>query len=603
MKKKFKISDILDSTPIQGNSDIIKFVNQCKNYISKSKTELKNFSLLINLNSLKRKVFCYQMSTLKNEITFPRETIISVLNKSGSSKLKEKSVFEDDKIKEFLMYIGGIDKKESSEYKIFELNDSYDYAQGNVKLKQELVCVAISFFFRYPSKNVYHFHEYIKNDKTFTSKNFKSELSSEDFNKFASTNNFKYIIDSVGTAKSLIHNKGKLNLNNLRNYLIVEESGPYGKMLKDDPYNKIKQNPEKIQGYYANSDKLMIADIFLLDTSNTEFNKTISILKNPKQNLSHEQYRTLMNSSFRKGVIIPISLKQLRPQDVDNNFITQRFKVVGSYNEKKENKSIEDDYMMKVNELFNVKNKQVFFKKLKDVIDIKYRTTNFMLSSSPPQANISFESSFKIGEKNKREYNIWVSNSQIYVKPKSTSSYSGLGGISIDYMFDQIIKKLPGYYKFMRKIDLLRENVFKDDKDQAFSSPNNLPDLTKLQKYLDSKTPYERSQILSNYYKQMKLNMRFGIPPLKLSTLRSLEKNSEKVATKIYQFEMLFFITSNQSIIVDWVKNSFIMSLYGLASGRGKIIFDGKNIKKKEFGRKALKKYNLLNPMYLKIGS
>lgn len=599
--KKYKISDLLDNRSISGNSKIIEFVNECKDNISNLKSDTKNLTNILKLNSLKNKIFCYSINFLgKQYITIPRETLIELINLTGGRSTK-KSIIEINKVIDILTYINGTDCRQ---YDILEKVDkTYDYGKGRTALKQELVCLAVSFFFRYPSKNVFHFHEYIKNSSNFDSKNFKSNSSSSDLNKFASTNNYKYIIDSCGVARTLIHNRAKINLNNLRDYVIAEESSEYGKLFKDDPYNKIKNNPQKIPGYFTSSDKLMIADIFLLDTKNQQYDKTLSVINNPQQNLTHDQYRTFMNKSFREGAIIPISLKQLAPANVDENLVTNRIKIVGSYNESKEKKSLEDDYMMKVIELFNTKNKSLFFQKMKKVIDIKYRSVNFMKSNNPPQAEFEFDTSFKVGERNKKTYKFWISQQQIYIIPEGTTSYSGLGGISSDYMFENIIKKLPGNYKYMREIESYRDSVFGNEKNDAFgNSTRKLADITKLENFLKSKTNYARSQLLSRYAQEMKKKMKSGVPNLQVSQFRSLESDPKKVAAKIFQFEMLFFVLSNQSIIVDWVKNSFIMSLYGIASGTGKIIFDGKNIKLGQFGRSALKKQSLLNPMYLKIG-
>jgi hypothetical protein len=596
--KKYKISDILDSKQIGGNSQIIKFVNECKKNISNLKSDTKNLTNILKLNSIKNKILCYSINFLgKQYITIPRETLIEIINLTGGKSTK-KTIIEIDKVTELLTFINGANY---NQYNILEVDKTYDYGKGNTKLKQELVCLAISFFFRYPSKNIFTFHEYIKNNSNFDTKSFKPNLPASNFNKFASTNNYKYIIDSCGVARTLIHNATKLNLNNLKNYIIAEESSEFGNILKEIPYKKIKDNPQKIPGYFTSSDKLMIADIFLIDTRNNEYNKTISVIK--KKNLSHETYRTFMNKCFREGAIIPISLKQLAPQNVDENLITNRIKIIGSYNENKEKKSIEDDYMMKVIELFSTTSKKIFFEKMKKVIDIKYTSVDFMKSNNPPQAEFQFDTSFKVGEKNKRTFKFWISQQQIYIIPEGTTSYSGLGGISSDYLFENVIKKLPGNYKYMRQIESYRDSVFGDEKKDAFeNSDRNLADVPKLEKYLKTKTDYQRSQLLSKYAQELKKKMKNGVPNLQVSQFRSLEKDSKKVASKIFQFEMLFFVLSNQSIIVDWVKNSFIMSLYGIASGRGKIIFDGKNIKLGDFGRNAVKKYSLLNPLYLKIG-
>jgi hypothetical protein len=44
------------------------------------------------------------------------------------------------------------------------------------------------------------------------------------------------------------------------------------------------------------------------------------------------------------------------------------------------------------------------------------------------------------------------------------------------------------------------------------------------------------------------------------------------------------------------------MSIYAAVSATGIIIFDGKHINLKKFGRSAMKQTSRLNPVYVKIG-
>ena len=48
--------------------------------------------------------------------------------------------------------------------------------------------------------------------------------------------NFKYVIDSVGVAKTLIKNSSKLKLHDLKKYTIVEEKHQKAKQLKVKQY-------------------------------------------------------------------------------------------------------------------------------------------------------------------------------------------------------------------------------------------------------------------------------------------------------------------------------------------------------------------------------
>ena len=597
--KKYKISDILDSTKMPGDSYIIKFLNECKEYSRK-----ENINSILRQNS--KKIFCYEYEFYGvTYISFPLELIKKILN------LSDKSLINTKQTTKFISDVSGVSSTKSN-YKFFELNN-FKFGQGDVRLKQELVCLAVAFFFCFPQKTIYNFHEYIKHCKDQkqidpdTPPNFKAagnaelSFSANKYQKFATILNIKYIIDSVGVAKTLIANKTKLKLSTpLNKYKIVEEKHKLAKELKDNPFRKIV----KPVGYYANPDKLMIADIFLIDTSSEKYYvKNLKVFNS--SNLQHDQYRKFMDESFRNGAIIPISLKQLTPATLSENLTTSRIKIVGSYTKEDQNnvdKDFIDEYMDAAIKLFSQRNMKQFVDTMNKMIDINISTTSFKTSGK--NTEIDFITNFKLTNKSKDKkiYRIWMSGGSIYTKPQKpkTTSPAGLGGISSNFLVEKIIEKLPRNNQFFNKLNAARINVFGEENFDDLFKSNEIINLDRMKKYLNNKTKNEQVLLLSNYAQALKKNMAQNAPKLDLQGFRRLSVN--EIPQKMLHFEMMSYIIAHKQIISEWIKNSFIMSMYGAASGSGSIIFDGKNIKLGNFGRQGMKKHAILNPMYLKIG-
>jgi hypothetical protein len=576
--KTYKVSDILNETKISGDSDIINFINQCKEHQRNDKTN--NF-LVRNKNS----ILCYEYNFHDGKyISFPLRIIKSYLN------LKNKSLIDTEQTGKFINDLSGA---KSTDYKFFESNN-FKFGKGNVALKQELVCLAVAYFFSNPSKDLYNFHEYVKHLNRVVGKaNLSYNLS--EFKKFATPLNFKYILDAVGVAKTLIANASKLKLGSLKKYTVVEERHDMAKDLKDNPYRNIIKTP----GYFTNPDKLMIADMFLIEIDSQKYYKdNLKVFK--KKTLTHEQYRKFMDTSFRNGAIIPISLKQLTPKTLSENLVTTRVKIVGSYTSAESDivdPEFVDEYMNAVINLFSQQSMTSFVETMKKMIDIHISKTRF--KSSGKNTEIDYTANFNLNGRNKKLYTIWMSGGSIYTKPKGTTSPAGMGGISSNFLVEEIIEKLPISNKFFKKLNDARKQAFGVYYTDLFV-PNRVITLEKMDEFLNKRTNNEKVMFLSNYAKALKKNMAQNAPRLDLQGFRSLSK--AEIAQKMVHFEMMSYIIAHERIVTEWIKKSFIMSMYGVASGTGKIIFDGKNIKRSNFGRQGLKKEALLNPMYLKIG-
>jgi hypothetical protein len=576
--RTYKVSDILNDNQLSGSTEIVNFINQCKEHERSDKinSELRKHS---------RKIFCYEYNFHGvNYISFPLELIKKVL------KLKDKSEISTTQTATFIKQVSGA---LSTDYTFFESNN-FKFGKGDVALKQEIVCLAVSYFFNNPSKTIYNFHEYVKHLNRVIG---KAELSFplDDFKKFATMLNFKYVLDAVGVAKTLIANSSKLKLNNLKKYTVVEESHEKAKELKDYPFRRISKPP----GYFANPDKLMIADIFLIDTTSKKHYQDNLKIFNMKT-LSHEQYRKFMDNSFRNGAIVPISLKQLTPPTLSETLITSRVKIVGSYTREDQNDVDEDfidEYMDAAIRLFSQKDMRAFVETMKKIIDIRISTTRFKTSGK--NTEIDYITNFNLSGRHKKQYTIWMSGGSIYTKPKGTTSPAGMGGISSNFLVEEIIEKLPRSNQFFNKLNVARKQAFDVYYNELFE-PREIITLEILNKFLNTKTKNEQVMFLSNYAKALKKNMAQNAPKLDLQGFRTLAVKD--ISQKMVHFEMMSYIIAHEQIVTEWIKKSFIMSMYGVASGTGKIIFDGKNIKQNNFGREGIKKHAILNPMYLKIG-
>jgi hypothetical protein len=451
--------------------------------------------------------------------------------------------------------------------------------------------------------------------------NIQNKTDLKRFKVFAYDSNYAYVADAVGVSKTILAQKNRLNLkSNLSRYVIGEEKSC--NHLKDDPFHIIKTNETS---YYSKPDKLTTADIFLYDTTDKKFYKdAISVFR--RNTLTHDQYRGFINRSFSEGAIIPISLKQLKNGvkiDLNSNFVTTEIKVIGSYDLGKNKEYLEDDFMKSAIELFSTKNKQDFYKKLNSMIEIDISSAKLATEGTTVEFYGKFSPSSTlipdglgglpyIKSSQGKKYKIWMTVGQIHIMGAVSNpmhSGSGLGGVSRESLFEDIITKLPKTSTFLNNLLKCRKNAFGRYYD-SIPELNQKKMLTGGSFTASSKSEFVQvfnqlpsSQLydyLFAYVNEMQKMMKSGFP--KMNRQQFMNQRQAYLAHKMSQLEMLFYILSNNSIVKDWIKKSFIMSIYASVSARGIIIFDGKHIDLKKFGREGMKATSRINPVYVKIG-
>jgi hypothetical protein len=387
-------------------------------------------------------------------------------------------------------------------------------------------------------------------------------------------------------------------------YSFAEENSANN--LKRDPFHRIKSTETN---YYSMADKLTTADMYIYDDSDTMYKKMMAVFNRRDKKLTHNQYRHFINHSFINGVVIPISLKQLVTESIDStndNFITSRFKIVGAY-KLNESRSLEDEYMKAVMELFVTSSKQTFIRKINDMIDIEFDNADLALDNAGMW--IPFKTQFKKGTF--KDNKLWFTSGQIHIQPSGTSSFSGLGGISRQYLFQKVILRLPRKAAFVSTLVKSRKEIFSQYSNSSLIKSGKLLSAGEFKTLINelkrNRTDDQVKQILFDYAVRLSRNMK-SLGNLRFddeySKFSRMARRPDAYAQKMGMFEMSSYIVAHESIVHDWIKDSFVMSLYGAVSAIGLIIFDGRHINLKNMSAKQrLKKMgNRLNPMYLKIG-
>ncbi|NBU82053.1 MAG: hypothetical protein EBS55_10445, partial [Flavobacteriaceae bacterium] len=531
----------------------------------------------------------------------------------------------------------------------------FDLIQNKVKiptkLRQDFTCFTIHYFFNNLQASHYDFLNDLRQRalKIYSSKTIISSTI-QDFDDFFYKENYSYFFDSVATAKTIIKNANKLNLNgNLSNYTIAEEESSLGKKLKQNPFSKIKSTE---RDYYTDENKLSTADIYICNTSSQEFKNLSKVFS--RKTLTHEQYRSFVNSAYNSGYLIPISLKKLETTDVSGDFTSSKVKVLNFISDSED---IQDNFLKKVIELLSIKNKATFIKEMDKVIDIK----NHSISLNPYGTRTTFNFDLILKDDNTREdCLVFIQGNQFYIKPPETTSDAGLGGISMEYLKKNILNKLPDKGRFNRSISNARKkafgNFYKNTQDLTMRVYGSIKQKTKTEleqlvvKYkILSKTEATKKSVKDliqlvedcrTFKKYKKYNLLSvakilspsefslifdGVPeslrtPIASSYLTELYSQlnnapnvdmtlsgqfksktfgkEQLIMNKLSDIEILFFLASNYSIVKKWIKNSFIMGAYGIGSGTGIILLDGK---KHTLGRG---KAGILrrNPVFVKIG-
>ena len=602
----YKVSDILDPTLISGNTSIKKFVNRCKENLEERKNQKEIRDLITKFNLISDEIFCFETNSgARKQICIARK----FSEKNVKPSVNNKSTIAKNNLKNLIKSVSGYSDQELTESDFFNFNE--ENVGKATTLKQEFVCFAIHYFFRNSRNTVYDFLYHLQSSSDseisigdLSKLNIQNKTDLKRFKVFAYDNNYIYVADAVGVSKTILAQKTRLNLkSNLSTYVIGEEKSC--NHLKDDPFNTIKTNETS---YYNKPDKLTTADIFLYDTTDKKFYKdTMGVFR--RNTLTHEQYRGFINRSFSEGAIIPISLKQLKNGakiDLNSNFVTTEIKVIGSYDLGKNKEYLEDDFMKSAIELFSTKNKQDFYKKLNSMIEIDISSANLATEGT----TVEFYGKFNLNQRKK--YKIWMTVGQIHIMGAGSNpmhSGSGLGGASRESLFEDIIKKLPKTSTFLNNLLKCRKNAFGRYYDSipelkqkkmltgGTFTPSSKSEFVKIFNQLPLNQLYD---YLFAYADEMQKMMKRGFP--RITRQQFMNQKISYLAHKMSQLEMLFYILSNNSIVKDWIKKSFIMSIYASVSARGIIIFDGKHIDLKKFGREEMKTTSRVNPVYVKIG-
>jgi hypothetical protein len=451
---EYKIKDILDPTLVSSDSSIADFINDCKKTQVVNITETigkngkpkkpKKSALYKKLEEHREEILCYQIKHKGvSYITIPRKTLELITNNNI------KTLFTNASVKSLLKKLSGKD----DQLNFFELINSSD--NNTTQEKQDFTCYAVWYFFNNSNHSLYDFYEHLKQESNLLQNN-KSKLfvssSSSELKEFSLLGNYSYVLDSVTVAKTLIKNSSKLNMKgSLSSYCIAEEDSTEGIRYKSLPFKKIALTEKS---YYNAPDKLTTADMFIFNPQ-AEGMKKLSIVLNQSM-LTHLQYQTFMDEAYKRGDIIPISLKQLKVPTISDNLTTNLIKVIGSL--EAVDKDLKDPFFSTVLHLLSISNRNKFVEEMNNVIEIDNKSFDYKLAKVG-RTKFNFNIKF-VNYDNSSKYEAFLQSGQIYIKPEGTGSASGIGGIARDYVNDQIVRNLPEKNVFFRSLKKIREDAF-----------------------------------------------------------------------------------------------------------------------------------------------
>lgn len=447
---KKQLLSLKESNELSSDSSIRKFINDVSRNFKDNKDDFKD---------IKPSTVILQIFKLfgKELIRIPREIYQSEHNKTI---LQE---FTANQIEKTLKKYSGSDILDSSI--LFDLRSGSKDLKTATKLKQDFVCYAIHYYFKHPQAKAKDFINHLFFEKlSLTSSNLNISSTWRDLKEFLYHNNHSYLIDAIGTAYTIKKNKQKLKIKgSLTSYVIAEESSNLGNIIKQTAYNNIKKNE---RNYYTAADKLTTADLFLYNKENLPKDskqkkfRTIYEIANDK-NLTHDAYMKYINKSVIEGYIIPISLKKLESSDLkesNGNLETAKVKIINVATKSNINEDLIDPFLGKVIELFSIQNKSDFISEMEKVIDIKNETISLNVYGT--RSTFDFNATFKVGKT--ETYDVFIQKNQIYIKPPGSSSNSGLGGVSMDYVKKQILSELPRQVSFLQQLKKLRQEAFEN---------------------------------------------------------------------------------------------------------------------------------------------
>lgn len=454
---EYKLKDIVDTKTLSGKSAIVQFINNCKNkqlanvtpvQVANNKPKKpKKSKLYEKIEQNLDEPFCCEINYHgKHYISIYRKTLEILTGKPI------KTIFTTKTIQTLLKNLAG----EYDENVFFELISSSD--SKTTSEKQDFTCYAVWYFFNNRNATLYDFYENIKITNDLLANN-KSKLyvssSSNTLKEFCLLDNYSYVLDSVAVAKSIIKHRGKLNIKgSLSTYSIAEEDSSEGIRYKSVPFKKIALTENN---YYNAPDKLTTADIFIYRPQVQGMKTLNRVFSN--RTLTHKQYQKFMDEGFKRGDIIPISLKQLKLTTINDNLTTNLVKVIGSFDNI--NQDVKDPFFSTVLQLLSIKDRQEFINEMEKVIEINDKSFNYKLKEVG-RTTFEFGINF-VDYKKTTRYQAFLQSGQIYLTPiETTGSASGIGGITRDYINSQIIRKLPEKNIFFTKIKEIRKHAFQD---------------------------------------------------------------------------------------------------------------------------------------------
>lgn len=411
----------------------------------------------------------------KTLISIDRKTIQKLISRT-KTRFKDYPGKKSDAISTAISKLTGKSKDQQEPYKSIVLEKMKgDSVENDTSLRQDFTCFCCRYFFTATGRDrdpFVFYRKLLEGELTIDSKlDLSKTRNISDFNRYLYPNLVEDLLDSVATAMTITVNKNKLKIKgSLANYTIAEESSKLGKSFKEDRFKVIKRNEKN---YYAAADKLTTADIFLYNPQGMAPDDDANNVQDfndfkRQKNLTHNKYVEYMNKAMNSGYIIPISLKKLEKKDINRlGIVSSKVSIINSIGNEKNayNEKIVDPFLKKVIQILNIDNKADFIKELKKVINIKKETIKLNMYGT--RATFDFEAEFK-GE-NKETYDVFIQNNQIYIKPPGSSSNSGLGGVTLEYIKKHIIRQYPrGNY-----FDVLL-NTRKYAFDQAFNYTYNL---------------------------------------------------------------------------------------------------------------------------------
>jgi hypothetical protein len=730
----FTIKDITNIPPGKSNTTIGKFLNTCREYYqSYSKYDSKSDEFKNNpklrdshrnkykkLNAILDKiketddVFCKSINVGQKEyLSISRKIVHDCLSIKHPKLNVSKQRF-----KSFIKFISGSE----DEYDFLELNDG-KLMKNNTKAKQDFTCLAIWYVINYPNEDFYGFYDYLLTNQKYGNDNDLSITNrTSTLQQFIFSNNHSYLIDSFATASTIIK---KLNLIGT-DYIIAEEDSPEGNKYKKKPYYKLSGNESN---YYTGVDKLTTADIYIIKKKGQTLKKLHIVFED--RGLTHKQYLTFINKSFKEGELFPISLKKVPVKSINQDFTCNLYKIINPPERSNVDNKDKDPYQILKEELQSIKNKTDYIKKLEEIIDIDENSFDYRFKSRG-RTTFLFTMNVTLKDEKKKTYEnqIFMQSGQYYIKPKTSSSASGIGGMARDYLNDQILKKLSNRGTIFLKLRKIRLESFGETNVNrtkinalytkfpglTYSNPVSNPNPNKVKEeairigettektwnanyknnkdakkkksfYVNlinkiaDKTLYKRKMELVNAivdagimskidaveliddrdikklakiiksseeYKGLK-----SFPILKISSLLTpgnIKKVIENIPTnervacirkytenltkhlgpdqynkiqqeyntsfanflnnpinqnisntmceKLSSFELMYVFSSSKSTIMEWIKNSVIMSMYSLAGAGGVVIFGNP-----QSGMKSSVQEVRKNPVYIKIGN